>query len=153
MEVVCSSETSVNMYRTWLLRRQHTSLLLVLVNCSMVLNTSARLEVFWPLVLQHDCQGESFVAPDWEGWVSETTANLSLRPCLEVNSRSATQELSRLLWNPTVYYGVTRLRHWTLFWASWIQSTYSHRISQIYWCNIRWEFNGKSHFSHKLPYY
>jgi hypothetical protein len=45
---------------------QNTALFFItcIVNCSMVLNTSARLEVFWSVVLQHNCRGEGLVAPN-----------------------------------------------------------------------------------------
>jgi hypothetical protein len=50
-------------------------------------------------------------------------------PYWEANSRSASQEI------PSIY-GIWRLitvliraRHWTLFWASWIQASHSHLIS------------------------
>jgi hypothetical protein len=47
----------------------------------------------------------------------------------ETNSRSATNEISQLLWNLKVHYRVTWALHWSLPWTTWIQSTPSHFIS------------------------
>jgi hypothetical protein len=50
-------------------------------------------------------------------------------PSWEANSRSASQEVSRLLWNTKFITVSTKAHYWSLFWARWIRSALSHSIS------------------------
>jgi hypothetical protein len=53
------------------------------------------------------------------------TNNMEPSASWEANSRSTSQEILSLLWNPVF----TRARHWSLLWARCIQSTTSHTTS------------------------
>jgi len=60
--------------------------------------------------------------------ISTQTNSTEQSPSWEANSHSASQ-IPHLLWKPQVYYHFTRACHWSLHWATRIQSTPSHLIS------------------------
>jgi len=51
------------------------------------------------------------------------------QPPWEANSRSSRQKIPRPFWSLKVHYVSTRVRHWSLSWASCIQSTTVRLIS------------------------
>jgi hypothetical protein len=90
---------------------------------SSVVLMSVDLLVTWPL---------QFCFRDfWLRYIWEQTNSAERNPYWVANSRSASQEIPRLGIRRFVFV-FTISRHWTPFWARWIQPTSSHPISAMF---------------------
>jgi len=57
------------------------------------------------------------------------TNSMEQSPSSEARGHLASQEIPHLLLNRRIRKMFTRTRHWSLSWATWIQSTHFHPIS------------------------
>jgi hypothetical protein len=67
---------------------------------------------------------------------NKPNTSMVLSPSWEANSCSASERISRLLWNPSFIIVLKRARHSFLSWAGWSQSTHTPFLFRKIHCNI-----------------